>query len=448
MSKQSQILPVRGVEIDEKILLQAIEQNPASIVITTSQAEIIYVNHRFCELTGYCYDEVIGQNPRILKGQIRYTDYDQLWRTLLAGEQWQGEFHNCRKDGSFFWEFAIISPIRDESGENLYYLAIKEDITDRKKIDELLHTTVSQATQLTSSLEFKNFELETAQKELGQAYLQLKKAQSQMLHREKMASIGQLAAGVAHEINNPMGFISSNLNSLGKYVRRMGDYIESVDALVKKESPQLWQQLEVSRKKQKIDYLIEDTADLISESLDGAERVRKIVLNLKSFSHVDAAEEQLVDINKCLEDTINMAWNEIKYKATLDRHFGEIPQVICRPQELNQVFMNILINAAQAIDKGGMISVTTSVSGEMLKIEISDNGSGIPEDIRTKIFEPFFTTKEVGKGTGLGMSISYEIIKKHGGEILIESEIGKGSCFTILLPLVQNNEAGPREEKL
>ncbi len=434
-------------EIDEKILLQPVEQNPAAIVITDADGQIIYVNKQFCAVTGYSAEEAMGESPRLLKGGDGFTDYDLLWKTLLASEQWRGEFHNRRKDGSYFWEFALISPIRNDQGEIHSYLAIKEDITADKLAEEELHQWVSQATQLSSTLEYKNFELETAREKLNSAYRQLKQAQSQLLQREKMASIGKLAAGVAHEINNPMGFINSNLGSLEKYVNKIVNYIASVEALVNRDAPQLGLQLEASRKKAKIDYMFEDIGALIEESLSGVERVRKIVMTLKSFSHVDTAEEQLADINKCLEDTITIAWNEIKYKATLDRHFGEIPQVKCRPQELNQVFMNILINAVQAIDKGGMISVTTSVSGGMLKIEISDNGSGIPEDIRAKIFEPFFTTKEVGKGAGLGMSISYEIIQKHGGEILIESEIGKGSCFTVLLPLTQNNEAGPLEEK-
>ncbi len=434
MTDKTLTLPGTVEGIDERILMQAVEQNPSAVVITDPAGTIIYVNPQFCQVTGYPASEVLGQNPRILKGDDGHTDYRQLWQTLLAGKQWRGEFHNRRKDGSFYWELASISPIRNENNETLYYLAIKEDISDRKQVEEQLHLTVSQATQLTSSLEFKNFELETAQKELASAYRKLKKAQSQMLQREKMASIGQLAAGVAHEINNPMGFISSNLRSFGKYVDKMAYYIDRLETLLKPQDD-LWQQALQERKKAKIDYLLEDCSDLIEESLDGAERVRKIVLNLKSFSHVDAAEEQLADINKCLDDTINIAWNEIKYKATLERHFGEIPRIRCRPQELNQVFMNILVNAAQAIESSGEIVVTTSVVDDRLKIEISDNGTGIPEEIREQIFEPFFTTKEVGQGTGLGMSISYEIIQKHGGEILLDSEVGKGSCFTIFLPV-------------
>lgn len=421
--------------INEKILLQAVEQNPASIVITSPQGEILYVNQQFCKVTGYAFEEVVGQNPRVLKGPDGFTDYVQLWATLLAGKQWQGEFKNRRKDGSNYWELASISPIFDDDGTILYFLAIKEDISERKQVEELLHVTVSQATQLTSSLEFKNFELETAQKELDEAYQQLKLTQSQLLQREKMASIGQLAAGVAHEINNPMGFISSNLRSLGKYVEKMVGYIDFIEGQVKAGAPQLWSKLDAERKKNKIDYLVEDSADLIGESLDGAERVKEIVLNLKSYSRVDAAEEQRADINACLADTITIAGNEIKYKATLEQIFGELPELFCRPQELNQVFMNLLLNAAQAIEGQGHIRVETSFDQGVIKVEISDNGPGIPAEIQQRIYEPFFTTKEVGQGTGLGLSICYDIIQRHGGEILLESEVGRGSCFTLLLPV-------------
>ncbi len=448
MTEKTPKLPGQVAGVEEKILLQAVEQNPASIVITTPDGEIIYVNQKFCQVTGYEFDEVIGQNPRVLKGANGNTDYRKLWETLSAGQPWQGEFHNRRKDGSFYWELAKISPILDEQGKTLYYLAIKEDITERKQVDELLHVTVSQATQLSASLELKNFELETAQKELDQAYQQLKQTQSQLLQREKMASIGQLAAGVAHEINNPMGFISSNLRSLGKYVEKMASYIGAIEELVKQDATPLWEQLAPERKRAKIDYLMEDCSDLIEESLEGAERVREIVLNLKSFSHVDAAEEQLADINKCIEDTIKIAWNEIKYKATLKKDFAELPEILCRPRELNQVFMNILVNAGQAIEGQGEISIRTRFEQEVIRVEISDNGPGIPDDVQRRIFEPFFTTKDVGKGTGLGMSISYDIIQRHGGEILLESEPGQGASFIILLPLARSAENVSLEEEL
>ena len=181
---------------------------------------------------------------------------------------------------------------------------------------------------------------------------------------------------------------------------------------------------------------MEDARQLIIESLDGAGRVRRIVQDLKSFSRVDNAEQALINLNEALETTINIAWNEIKYVASLNRDFGDIPEIRCYPQQLNQVFLNLLVNAAHAMEgEQGSITVRTWSDGADINVSVTDTGCGIPEEIRQRIFEPFFTTKEVGKGTGLGLSISYDIIRKHGGEISVESEPGQGTTFTVRLPV-------------
>ncbi|MCK4622777.1 MAG: hypothetical protein KAT62_11260 [Desulfuromonadales bacterium] len=251
-----------------------------------------------------------------------------------------------------------------------------------------------------------------------------------------MTSIGQLAAGVAHEINNPMGFITSNLNSFGKYLQRFNVYIGHQEQLLAERlNAEERAELKAERKKQKIDYLLEDSEDLLAESLDGAKRVQDIVRNLKSFSRVDQAELQSADLNECLESTIAIAWNELKYKVTLEKDYADLPLLLCRPQQLNQVFMNLLINGAQAIAEKGMISIKTWHDDLAVYIEISDNGCGIPPENLRRIFEPFFTTKEVGKGTGLGMSISYDIIAAHNGEISVQSKVDEGTTFTLSFPL-------------
>ena len=394
-----------GSQVDPVLLLKAVEQNSATIVITDSDGTIIYVNSKFTEMTGYTKEEALGQNPRILKGQDGLTDYKEMWKTLSAGRQWRGAFYNKRKNGDFFWERAAISPILDQEGRISNFLAIKEDITDRKQVEEALERSVAESVQMATSLEFLNAEL--------------KSTQSQMLQREKMASIGQLAAGVAHEINNPIGFVSSNLRSLDKYFKKLTGYLQLLETNIKEKDPDGWPEIHSERKKLKIEFMLEDSEDLIAESLDGSERVRKIVQNLKTFSRVDQAEEQRVDLNECLENTIAIVWNEIN----------------CNPQELSQVFTNILVNAAQAIEKDGLIQIRSWLEEGSIFITIQDNGCGIAEENLEKIFEPFFTTKPVGEGTGLGMSISYEIVKKHGGTINIESAVGQGTTFTICLPL-------------
>jgi len=283
--------------------------------------------------------------------------------------------------------------------------------------------------------------IECKNRELQKAYDELKNAQAQMLQREKMASIGQLAAGVAHEINNPMGFISSNLGTLRKYADKLIEFMDAQNQAVERPAAAgNVEHLKDMKQKLKIDYIREDIESLISESLDGADRVKKIVQNLKSFSRVDEAEYKVADINECIESTLNIVWNELKYKSEIVKEYGEIPVTKCYPQQLNQVFMNLLVNAVQAIEKQGEIRIRTWSEGGWINISIADTGSGISGDKLNRIFDPFFTTKPVGQGTGLGLSIVYDIVKKHCGDITVESEPGKGTTFVLKIPVVEEKE--------
>lgn len=271
--------------------------------------------------------------------------------------------------------------------------------------------------------------------ELSEAYKDLKKIHVQMLQQEKMASIGQLAAGVAHEINNPAGFIASNLSSLQKYVGKLNEGIVFTEEALKKiEDPDLKASIKEEKRRLKFDYIREDIGDLIKESQDGIERIATIVRNLKSFSHAENDKWQQVELEKILESSLNIAWNEIKYKARVTKDYHDLPLISCLPQQLGQVFVNLLVNAAQAIKEQGEIRLKTRQDKDWVVIEICDSGSGIAEEHRTKLFEPFFTTKEVSKGTGLGLSICHDIIQKHKGLIEVDSTLGEGTCFTIRLP--------------
>ena len=272
--------------------------------------------------------------------------------------------------------------------------------------------------------------------ERKQSETMLQQMQGQIVQQEKMASIGQLAAGVAHEINNPMGFITSNLTSLGKYADRLDEYIAALQGSLGS-CPSHPDTVEIDRLRQKlkVDYIISDIRELVNESLDGANRVRRIVQDLKSFSRVDQAECCRTNLNEALETTINIAWNELKYVATLERDFGDVPEIVCYPQQLNQVFLNLLINAAQAIEKQGNIIVRSWSENGTILVSVQDNGKGMAEEVRKCVFEPFFTTKEAGKGTGLGLSISADIVRKHGGDITVESSVGTGTTFTVRLPV-------------
>ncbi|HXE38729.1 MAG TPA: ATP-binding protein [Azonexus sp.] len=275
--------------------------------------------------------------------------------------------------------------------------------------------------------------VEQCTSELTLALKKVEAAQQQLLQSEKMAAIGQLAAGVAHEINNPIGFVNSNLGTLKTYIERLMKLLDSYESVARGGDPA---QLETARRAADLEFLREDLPSLLNESHEGLSRVTKIVQDLKDFSHVDQAELQDADLNAGLESTLNVVWNEIKYKAEVMRELGDIPQVPCVPAQINQVFMNLLVNAAQAIEKRGKILVRSGLADDFVWFEIEDTGKGMTDEVQQRIFEPFFTTKPVGKGTGLGLSISHDIVvKKHGGRLDVSSTPGVGTRFKIWLPL-------------
>ncbi|MEL4890920.1 ATP-binding protein [Xanthomonas protegens] len=282
-------------------------------------------------------------------------------------------------------------------------------------------------------------ELQQRHAELRQAYLRLNGAQEKLLQSEKMASIGQLAAGVAHEINNPIGYVHSNLGSLQEYLRSLFTLIEAYERALRAPDPKaLIPEIDDIRNRFDIDFISRDLPQLMAESREGIERVTRIVRDLKDFSYSGREESwKLVDLHSGLESTINIIWNELKYKVTLERHYGNLPLVECLPSELNQVYMNLLLNAGQAIGERGTIVVSTGQDGEEVWIEFKDSGAGIPADLLQRIFDPFFTTKPVGSGTGLGLSISYGIVNKHHGRIDVSSTVGEGSTFRIVIPVRQ-----------
>ncbi len=282
-------------------------------------------------------------------------------------------------------------------------------------------------------------ELQRRHAELRQAYLRLNGAQEKLLQSEKMASIGQLAAGVAHEINNPIGYVHSNLGSLQEYLRSLFTVIEAYERALRAPDPKaLIPEIDDIRDRLDIDFISRDLPQLMAESREGIERVTRIVRDLKDFSYSGRDESwKLADLRAGLDSTINIIWNELKYKVTLERRYGELPLVECLPSELNQVYMNMLLNAGHAIAERGTIIVSTGVEGEEVWIEFQDNGAGISPELRQRIFDPFFTTKPVGSGTGLGLSISYGIVNKHHGRIELDSAVGEGSRFRIVLPIRQ-----------
>jgi two-component system NtrC family sensor kinase len=268
----------------------------------------------------------------------------------------------------------------------------------------------------------------------------LEEAHNQLLQSEKLASIGQLAAGVAHEINNPIGFVNSNLGSLKNYVDQLMSLIDDLATTTEPllaANPEIRKSVDALKRKADLDFLREDIGALITESIDGTTRVRQIVQDLRDFSRTGEIAMEWVDLHAGLESTLNVVSNEIKYKAEIVRDYGTLPRVECRPSQINQVFMNLLVNAAQAIPQKGRITLKSGCADDKVWISVSDTGSGIPPEILARIFDPFFTTKPVGKGTGLGLSVSYGIIEKHGGKIEVASQPGEGTTFTVWLPTRQ-----------
>ncbi|KAF0143897.1 MAG: two-component system NtrC family sensor kinase [Nitrospirae bacterium] len=377
------------------------------VILADNNGRIKRCNKTFKEFIGKSYEDILGKD----------------WKELLfIGEVEAGAFYGQRTEylhkPNNRWYVITSYPFVDSSKNEIAGTAI------------MIHDS-TEIKMMTSELEKKNRELEDA-------YSELKAAQSRILQQEKMASIGQLAAGVAHEINNPIGFISSNLGTLDKYISRLTDFIGAQSKAIEQfdRTKNLIEEIDEKKRQLKLDYIIPDIKQLIAESLDGTQRVKSIVNDLKSFSRMDETEHRLADINSGLDSTINIVWNEIKYKAVLKKEYGNIPLTRCNLGQLNQVFMNMLVNAAHAIEKQGEITVKTWDNGDSIYISISDTGCGIPQDKLNDIFEPFFTTKELGKGTGLGLSIAYNIIKKHNGDIKVDSKLGEGTTFTLRIPVV------------
>ena len=255
----------------------------------------------------------------------------------------------------------------------------------------------------------------------------IESAQRQLYQAEKLASIGQLAAGVAHEINNPIGFIRSNLSTALQYVARLA----RLEPVVKSGD---MAQFQSAWKAADMEFLLEDFAALLGESVEGADRVAKIVSDLKGFSNVDQAEEEFVDLNDNLRFACNVLAGQVGDRVELALNLGTLPKILCLPGHLNQVFLNLLLNASQAIPDRGRIEVGSVVAGDEIRISIRDNGCGVPEGNLGRIFDPFFTTRQVGSGTGLGLTVSRDIVQAHGGRIEVESKIGAGTTFTVVLP--------------
>ncbi len=392
-------------------------------------ADKIYFSPRWKAMLFYGEDD-IKANFRALQTLIHPHDLGlalDIWTDCMGGvtDSFTVEYRLLNKRGSYTWVRCRGMTLHNDEGNPVRMAGS--------------HTDISQQKQTSAMMEHMHRETLAKAEELEAAHRELQASHEQLLQSEKLASIGQLAAGVAHEINNPVGYVYSNLGSLQKYIDNLFQMIEGYEQLEQLTSPDEVVMKSLQKLKQELDleYLKEDVRDLVSESREGISRVKGIVQDLKDFSHVDEAEWQWADLHRGLDSTLNIVNNEIKYKAEVVKEYGELPEVECLASQLNQVFMNLLVNAAHAIEDRGMITLRTGHENDKVWVAVSDTGSGITAENLKNIFDPFFTTKDVGTGTGLGLSLSYGIVQKHGGHIEVDSEVGKGTTFTVHLPVKQ-----------
>jgi len=414
--------------MSENIYHKIFEKLQDMICISSPDDKILDVNPVCVNMLGYSSKEDLLSiyNIQYLFHSIANM---KKWKDLM---QKRGSVKNfeatlVKKDGELIAAHVTSSRISNQNGKIIYTSVIR-DITENIKGQTNIH---KQNVDLIDSIS------------------NIKKTQPKLIQQEKLASIGQLAAGIAHELNNPIGFISSNFTSLKSYVNIIKKYIEQFEkissCLHSKENSavsEIADHIDKYKKEQKLDYIFEDIGDLVSESMEGIHRITGIVRNLRNFSRIDVdGEIEQYDINGAIESTLIVAKNEIKYVADIKREYSQIPPVHCIGGEMNQVFLNIIVNAAQSLksqtrSRRGVIRIKTYNDKEFVYCEIIDNGPGIPGNIIHRIFDPFFTTKEAGKGTGLGLNISYDIVvHKHNGDLLVQSKEGLGTKFIIKIPI-------------
>ena len=390
---------------------------------TTPEGRFLSANPSLAQIHGYdSPEELISDLTNIQREVYVNPERREEFRRRIEAEGLLSGFVSQirRKDGSVRWISESARTVLSDDGNIAFYEGTIQDITVRREAEE---------------------EVRKSRDELEEANQTLKQNQAFLVQSEKMAGLGQLSAGVAHEINTPVGFVLSNVRSMGKYVEKFKTLFQSYDDLLEaarlRDASKLKQAVEEvveTKKLTKLDFILEDVDILLSETDEGLERIRRIVENLRSFARPEEADAKEADINEGIESTLGLVLNELKYKCEIKKELGDLPPVFCHPSELNQVFMNLLVNAGQAIEDRGEIAIKTGLDNGHIVVKISDTGSGIPPENLSKLFEPFFTTKPVGQGTGLGLAICHGIIQKHQGTIDVESEVGKGTTFTIKIP--------------
>ena len=386
-----------------------------AVVWIAPDGRISYANEAACGLLRYTRAEMLELAMADIEIGVTPENWAHNWAYIKERRHYTNETRVRIKGGVVLPLEATVNYLEFDGRE--YAIAYVRDVSERRRAEQTLNESYQQ--------------LKDSNRKLEEMYQQL-------LQSEKLASIGQLAAGVAHEINNPIAFVHANLGTLQEYVSGLMLLIamyERTEPLLEAH-PDTLAQLDRLRRQIKLAHVREDLKDLLAESQDGVQRVRRIVQDLKDFSRVGEVERQKFDLHAGMDSTLNIVKHELKQKAEVEKRYGELPAIEGVPAQINQVFLNLLVNAVQAIEgEEGRIVIRTAHEGDWVWVEVEDSGRGMPADIMTRIFEPFFTTKPVGMGTGLGLSLSYGIVTRHGGRIDVTSEVGKGSAFRVWLPV-------------
>ncbi len=419
-------------------LRATLESTGNGILVLDWRGKVNGMNRQFSKMWALPEDLLRAQDDsQLLAFIVNAVDNPELLRVRLKAVVDPGETEDTlrHRDGRVF-EISARPQYLDQQiiGRVFSVQDITQRTMDAQALRESRDRLEQRVLERTAALHSVNETLNQDKERLAQLVKELEATQAQLMQSERMASIGQLAAGVAHEINNPVGFVNSNLGSLQTYVlnllKLLAAYEQTETALP---TPAALKVLQV-KKEIDFDFMCADITALLSESLDGLKRVTRIVQDLKNFSHVDESARQLADLEAGLDSTLRVVWNELKYKAEVVKEFAGIPQIMCYPFQLNQVFMNLLVNASHAIAEKGRITIRTGCDETQVWVAVQDTGKGIAPENLPRIFDPFFTTKPVGKGTGLGLSLSYDIVKKHGGHIEVSSTVGQGTTMTVFLP--------------
>jgi len=387
---------------------------PDMVMLIDQDYRITRVNRAVIKALGISFHDVLGKHCfEYIHGCDAPHESCVHGQVMADGREHTIEMYEPNLNGHFY---VTATPVFDDSGAVIGSVHIMRDITERKQAEDL---------------------------------------KARLIQSDRLAAIGQLAAGVAHEINNPLGYIFSNLSSLQEYMGDVKKYLKHVRPLIEtslesddKLSKETAARVESVGEELRIEEIIDDIGPLTAECIEGAKRTKEIVINLKNFSRPGESKPVLANINEGIESTLSVALSEIKYRAKIHKELGDLPLIYCYPQQLNQVILNLLMNAVHAMKEHGNMWIRTREQNGVIEIEVEDEGEGIPPENISRVFDPFFTTKPVGKGTGLGLSISYGIVKKHNGKILVDSEPGKGSKFTVRIPKEGVVRDDKREEKV